>query len=104
MPLAAALNAPPLHGFSPVRPWQAGLPLAPLALQPAQGLAALPLARHGQSTGPSVSGLTFSPPHKSRTPGTAHRAETLVVCVDERLDASGKAVVGCASAATLCGA
>jgi hypothetical protein len=53
MPLAAALNGPLPHGFSPVRPWRAGLPLAL---------------------------LRFSPPHKSPPPGTAHRAETLVVC------------------------
>src|SRR5688572_32048666 len=52
----------------------AGLPLALLALQAAQGLAALPLARHGQSTGLSVSGLASSPPQKSPTPDTAHRA------------------------------
>ena len=55
MPLAAALNAPLLHGFSPVRPWQAGLPLAL---------------------------LRFSPRHKSPPPGTAPRAETLVVFDD----------------------
>jgi hypothetical protein len=47
MPLAAALNAPPLHGFSPVRRLRAGLPLAP---------------------------LRFSPPHKSPPPDAAHRA------------------------------
>src|SRR5688572_30998081 len=52
----------------------AGLPLALLALQAAQGLVALLLARHGQSTGLSVSGLASSPPQKSPTPGTAHRA------------------------------
>jgi len=82
MPLAAALNAPPLHGFSPVRSWRTGLPLALLALQAAPGLAARPLARHGQSTGLSVSGLAFSPRHKSPTPGTARRAVRLVVVVD----------------------
>jgi hypothetical protein len=47
MPLAAALNAPLPHGFSPVRPWRAGLPLVL---------------------------LRFSPPHKSPAPDTAHRA------------------------------
>ena len=34
-------------------------------LEAAQGLAALPLARHGQSTGLSVSGLASSAPHMS---------------------------------------
>ena len=52
MPLAAALNAPLLHGFSPVRPSRAGLPLAL---------------------------LRFSPRHKSPTPDTAHRDAPLVV-------------------------
>ncbi len=55
MPLAGALNAPPLHGFSPVRPWRAGLPLTL---------------------------LRFSPRHKSPPPGTTHRAETLVAFDD----------------------
>jgi hypothetical protein len=36
-----------------------------LALQAAQGLVALPLARHGQSTGLSASGLASSAPHVS---------------------------------------
>jgi len=44
--------------------------------------------------------LRFSPPHKSPTPGTAHRAATLVVFGEKVLGASGKAVGGCASAAT----
>ena len=77
MPLAVALNAPLLHGFSPVRPWRAGLPLAL---------------------------LRFSPRHKSPTSDTAHRAATLVVRIEEYLSGAGKAVVGCAPAATLCGA
>jgi hypothetical protein len=64
MPLAAALNAPLLHGFSPVRPWQAGLPLAL---------------------------LRFSPRHKSPPPDTAHRAAPLVVCIGKHHSASGKA-------------
>src|SRR5688572_3675260 len=67
MPLASGARAPLLHGFSPVRPWRAGLPLAL---------------------------LRFSPRHKSPTPDTAHRAETLVVCIGEYLGASGRAVVG----------
>ena len=82
----------------------AGLPLALLALQAAQGLAVLLLARHGQSTGLSVSGLASSPPQKSPTPDTAHRAAPLVVLLDEYHGGAGKAVVGCATAATLCGA
>jgi len=55
--------------------------------------AGLPLAR-----------LRFSPPHKSPTPDTAHRAEALVVFVDACHGGAGKAVVGCAPAATLRGA
>jgi hypothetical protein len=71
MPLAVALHAPLPHGFSPVRPWRAGLPLAL---------------------------LRFSPPHKSPTSDTAHRAAPLELFVDEDLGASGKAVVGHAPA------
>jgi len=48
--------------------------------------------------------LRFSPPHKSPTPGTAHRAETLLVFDDACPGSAGKAAVGCASAATLRGA
>jgi hypothetical protein len=73
VPLVAALNAPRLHGSSPVRPWRAGLPLA---------------------------SLRFSPPHKSPTPGTAHRAEPLVVFNDACHGGAGKAGGGCAPAAT----
>src|SRR4249919_410095 len=43
--------------------------------------------------------LRFSPPHKSPTPGTAHRAAPLVV-FDAEHGGAGKAVGGCASAAT----
>jgi hypothetical protein len=43
--------------------------------------------------------LRFSPPHKSPTPGTAHRAAPLVV-FDARHSRAGKAVGGCAPAAT----
>jgi hypothetical protein len=42
----------------------------------------------------------FSPPHKSPTPGTAHRAATLVVFVNKEHGGAGKAVGGCATAAT----
>jgi len=77
MPLASGAPAPLLHGFSPVRPWRAGLPLAL---------------------------LRFSPRHKSPTPDTARRAATLVVFVNACHGGAGKAVVGCATAATLCGA
>jgi len=45
--------------------------------------------------------LRFSPPHKSPAPGTARRAATLVVCADACHGGAGKAVVGCAPAATL---
>jgi hypothetical protein len=43
--------------------------------------------------------LRFSPPHKSPTPGTAHRAAALALFA-ERLGGAGKAAGGCASAAT----
>ena len=80
--------------------------------------AAMPLASGAERAaaswllaGPSPGGaglplvpLRSSPRHKSPTPDTAHRAETLVVPLDEYLGAAGKAVVGCASAATLCSA
>jgi hypothetical protein len=77
----------------------ARVPTALLALQAASGPRARPLARHGQSTGLPVSGLAFSPPHKSPPPDTAHRAATLVV-FDEGHGGAGKTVGGCASAAT----
>jgi len=48
--------------------------------------------------------LRFSPPHKSPPPGTAHRAAMLVVFADACHGGAGKAVVGCAPAATLRGA
>ena len=60
---------------------------------PAPGGAGLPLVP-----------LRSSPRHKSPTPDTARRAETLVVFVNACHGGAGKAVVGCASAATLCGA
>ncbi|MCG3189138.1 MAG: hypothetical protein LKCHEGNO_01411 [Burkholderiaceae bacterium] len=47
-----------------------------------------------------LAALRFSPPHKSPTPGTAHRAVTLMVLVDACHGGAGKAVVGCAPAAT----
>ena len=73
MPLASGAPAPLLHGSSPVQPWRAGLPLVV---------------------------LRFSPPHKSPTPGTAHRAAPLLVFDNACLGGAGKAVVGCAPAAT----
>jgi len=79
-------------------------PTPALALQAASGFVARPLARHKQSTGLFVSGLAFSPPHKSPTPGTTHRAATLVLFDDACRGGAGKAVGGCATAATLCGA
>jgi hypothetical protein len=75
-------------------------PTAPLALQAALDPRARLLARHGQSTGLAVSGLAFSPPHKSPPPGTAHRADTLGVFVDACNWGAGKAGGGCAPAAT----
>jgi hypothetical protein len=44
--------------------------------------------------------LRFSPPQKSPTPGTTHRAATFVVLDDEGHGGAGKAAGGCASAAT----
>ena len=44
--------------------------------------------------------LRCSPPHKSPPPGTAHRAVTLMVFADARKGGAGKAVGGCAPAAT----
>jgi len=48
--------------------------------------------------------LRCSPPHKSPPPGTAHLAVALVLCIDACHRGAGKAVGGCAPAATLCGA
>ena len=48
--------------------------------------------------------LRCSPPHKSPTPGTAHRAALLVVFDDACHGGAGKAGGECATAATLCGA
>ena len=77
MPLAAALNAPLLMASRRSGAPGAGLPLAL---------------------------LRFSPRHKSPPPGTAHRAETLVFFVEGTPRCPGKAVGGCAPAATLRGA
>jgi len=72
VPLVAAPDAPQRQGSSPVRPWRAGLPLAL---------------------------LRSSPRHKSPTPGTAHRAEPLMVCHEEACHGGGcKAACGCAPA------
>src|SRR5687767_6652961 len=77
MPLAAALNAPLLHGFSPVRR---------LRRRTAPCVAALLAA-------PQVAATGYRPPRS-----------TTEVFIDKYLGGAGKAVVGCASAATLCGA
>ena len=80
--------------------------------------AAMPLASGAERAaaswllaGPSPGGaglplvpLRSSPRHKAPTPDTAHRAAPLVVFFDACHAGAGKAVVGCASAATLCGA
>ena len=44
--------------------------------------------------------LRCSPPHKSPPPGTAHRAAMLAACIDPCHGGAGKAVGGCAPAAT----
>jgi len=77
MPLAAALNAPLPHGFSPV-------------------------CRLRRQTSPCAAPLLAAP----QVAATGHRPprSTTEVFVDEYLGAAGKAVGGCASAATLCGA
>jgi hypothetical protein len=77
MPLAVALNAPLLHGFSPVRPLRVRTPPRAAAL-----LAA-----------PQVAPTGYRPPRS-----------TTEVFVGKYLGGAGKASVGCASAATLCGA
>src|SRR5688572_25101693 len=77
MPLAAALNAPLLHGFSPVRPLRVRTPPRAAAL-----LAA-----------PQVAHTGYHPPRR-----------TTELCIDASHGGAGKAVVGCASAVTLCGA
>jgi hypothetical protein len=77
MPLAAALNAPPLHGFSPVRPLRA---------RPAPCAAALLAA-------PQVARPGYRPPRGDA--GVARRG------TQRR---PGKAAGGCAPAATLRGA
>jgi len=76
MPLAAALNAPPLHGFSPVRPLRVRTPPCFAAL-----LAA-----------PQVAATGCRPP-RGIACGVLRQPRSI-----------GKAVVGCASAATLRGA
>jgi hypothetical protein len=77
MPLAAALNAPLLHGFSPVRPLR-------------------------RRTSPRAAPLLAAP--QVAHPGYRPPRSTTEVFVDTYLGAAGKAVVGCAPAATLCGA
>ena len=77
MPLAAALNAPPLHGFSPVR-------------------------RLRRRTSPCAAALLAAP----QVAATGYRPprSTTEVFVDKDRSGARKAVGGCASAATLCGA
>src|SRR5688572_32333007 len=77
MPLAAALDAPLLHGFSPVR-------------------------RLRRRTSPCAAALLAAP--EIAHPGYRPPRSTTEAFVDKYLGAAGKAVVGCASAATLCGA
>src|SRR5688572_5370363 len=77
MPLAAALNAPLPHGFSPVRP---------LRVRTSPCVAPLLAA-------PQVAPTGYHPPRS-----------TTEVFIDKTLGGAGKAVGGCASAATLCGA
>jgi len=60
--------------------------------------------RSAASGGLPLALLRFSPRHKSPPPGTAHRAGALVVFDDACHGSAGKAVVGCAPAATLRGA
>jgi hypothetical protein len=77
MPLAAALNAPLPHGFSPVR-------------------------RLRRRTAPRVPALLAAP----QVAHTGYRPprSTTEVFVDDCRGGAGKAAVGCAPAATLCGA
>ena len=77
MPLAAALNAPLPHGFSPVR-------------------------RLRRRTTPCAAALLAAP--EIAHPGHHPPRSTTEVFADENHGGAGKAVGGCASAATLCGA
>src|SRR5688572_19323765 len=77
MPLAAALNAPLLHGFSPVR-----------RLRRRTAPCGAPLL-----AAPQVAATGYRPPRS-----------TTEVFVDKSHGGAGKAAVGCAPAATLCGA
>jgi len=75
------------------------------AVPPSTALDAPWTSRRPRRSGASGAGLPltplrFSPPHKSPTPGTAHRAEALVVFHDACHGGASKAVVGCAPAAT----
>jgi hypothetical protein len=95
MPLAAALNAPLLHGFSPVRrlPRRTSPCVAPLLAPAHMRFAHMTLRRNFVVAAPQVAATGYHPP-RGGTRGV------LWACHGE----SGKAVGGCASAATLCGA
>jgi hypothetical protein len=97
MPLAAALNAPLLHGFSPVRPLR--VPTARPACRagsPGEQESAGTLARPGSP--PCAAPLLAAP--QVAHPGHRPPRSTTEVFVDASHGVAGKAVVGCAPAAT----
>jgi hypothetical protein len=101
MPLAAALNAPPPHGFSPVR--RLRRPTARPACRagsPGEQESAGTPARPGSP--PCVAALLAAP----QVAATGYRPprSTTEVFIDKDHGDAGKAVGGCAPAATLCGA
>ncbi len=75
------------------------------AVPPSAALNAPRTSRRPRRSGASGAGLPlaslrFSPPHKSPTPGTTHRARTLAVFGDVCRSGAGKAAGGYAPAAT----
>jgi len=75
------------------------------AVPPSAALNGPRTSRRPRRSGPFGSGLPlaplrFSPPHKSPTPDTAHRAVRRSSCSSQNTPVPCKAVVGCAPAAT----
>jgi hypothetical protein len=104
MPLASGAPAPLPHGFSPVRPLRVRTPpcAAGLAGRAGPGGPAARQARPVHWTVRVRARLLAAP--EIAHPGYRPPRSTTGVLVDKYLPASGRAVVGCASAATLCGA
>src|SRR5688572_29427757 len=104
MPLASGAPAPLHHGFSPVRRLRRWTPpcAAGLAGRAGPGGPAARQARPVHWTVRVRARLLAAP--EIAHPGYRPPRNTTELFVDQYLGASGKAVVGCASAATLCGA